>query len=162
MRAVLQRVTWARVTVAGEVVGKIGPGLLVLLGAGAGDTEEDVEYLAGKTVNLRIFEDEQQNMNRSLLEVGGALLVVSQFTLYGDATRGNRPSYSAAAPPERAQALLELFVAELRALGHDVQTGRFRAAMQVTLENDGPVTLILESRGRPDDQPGLGNGAAAR
>jgi len=162
MKLVVQRVRHASVRVGVETVGAIGPGALILAGVAADSTPADARHLAHKVSALRIFNDAAGRLNLAVRDVGGALLVVSQFTLYGDATRGNRPSYSAAAPPERAQALLELFVAELRALGHDVQTGRFRAAMQVTLENDGPVTLILESRGRPDDQPGLGNGAAAR
>lgn len=145
MRAVVQRVTGSRVTVDGEPVGAIGPGLLVLLGVKAGDSEADVQYLAEKIANLRIMADEQGKMNRSVRETGGQVLVVSQFTLYGDCRKGRRPSYDKAARPEEANALYERFVAELRCLGLSVQTGRFQAMMQVELVNDGPVTLLLES-----------------
>ena len=151
MKLVIQRVRRAVVRVGGEIVGAIGPGALILAGVAADSTSDDIRYLARKVSALRIFDDEQGRLNRSLRDVGGAVLVVSQFTLYGDASRGNRPSYTAAASPARAQALLEDFAAELRALGHAVQTGRFRATMQVELENDGPVTLVLESRGRLHD-----------
>jgi len=146
MRAVVQRVSWARVRVAAEEVGAIGLGLLTLLGVGEGDTEEDVEYLANKVVNLRVFEDEQHQMNRSLLEVGGGLLMVSQFTLHGDCRKGRRPSFIAAMEPVQAEQLCQSFVERCRGLGAPVQTGRFRAMMQVELCNDGPVTLLLDSR----------------
>ena len=148
MRAVVQRVGWARVKIADEIVGEIGPGLLVLLGAANQDTTSDADFLANKVVNLRIFEDDNQNMNRSILETGGSILVVSQFTLYGDCIKGNRPSYIEAAPPELAEKLYEEYVRELKAIGHEVQTGRFRELMLVDIQNDGPVTLLLESRGR--------------
>ncbi len=146
MRAVVQRVSRARVTVAGEVVGEIGPGLLVLLGAATGDVEDDALYLAGKVVGLRVFEDEQGAMNRALLEVGGALLVVSQFTLLGDCRKGRRPSFIAALEPGEAERLCDRFVACCRELGARVETGRFRAMMDVELVNAGPVTLLLDSR----------------
>lgn len=146
MRAVVQRVRWARVKVDGDVVGQIDEGLLVLLGAGQDDGERDVTYLAQKIVHLRIFEDEQQLMNRSLLEVGGSLLVVSQFTLYGDCRKGRRPSFVAALEPEQAEQLCELLVSRCQAEGVEVQTGRFRAMMDVELCNDGPVTILLDSR----------------
>jgi D-tyrosyl-tRNA(Tyr) deacylase len=145
MRAVVQRVRWARVTVKGEIVGEIGPGLLVLLGAGRDDGEQDVEYLANKAVHLRIFEDDGGNMNRSVLEIGGAMLVVSQFTLYGDCRKGRRPSFIAALEPTEAEQLCDRFVAHCRSLGVPVQTGRFRAMMDVELCNSGPVTLLLDS-----------------
>ena len=151
MKLVIQRVRRAVVRVGGESVGAIGPGALILAGVAADSTAHDIRYLARKVSALRIFDDEQGRLNRSLRDAGGALLVVSQFTLYGDVVHGNRPSYAAAAPPDQAQALLDDFIAELRALGHEVHTGRFRAAMQVELENDGPVTLVLESRGRQHD-----------
>jgi len=146
MRAVIQRVQSARVEVAGEVVGAIGPGLLVLLGVGREDTPADADYLVNKVINLRVFNDAEGKMNRSLLEVGGTLLVVSQFTLYGDGRKGLRPSYSDAAPPETANALYEYFVAEARRHGPEVQTGVFQAMMAVHLVNDGPVTLLLDSK----------------
>ncbi|MCX6995945.1 MAG: D-aminoacyl-tRNA deacylase [Kiritimatiellaeota bacterium] len=151
MKLVIQRVRRAVVRLGRDAIGAIGPGALILTGVATDSTLFDVRYLARKVSALRIFDDEQGRLNRSLRDVGGAVLVVSQFTLYGDAAHGNRPGYTDAAPPDRAQALLEEFIAALRALGHDVQTGRFGAAMQVELENDGPVTLILESRGRPQD-----------
>lgn len=146
MRAVVQRVASARVRVAGRTVGEIGPGLLVLLGVGREDEEADAQYLAEKIVHLRIFEDDEGKMNRSLLEVGGELLVVSQFTLYGDCRRGRRPSYSEAAPPERARALYQYFVTQVGAYGLRVQTGIFQEMMDVELVNRGPVTLLLDSR----------------
>ena len=146
MRAVLQLVSEASVSVSGEVVGRIGPGLLVLLGVGAGDGEADADYLAEKTLGLRVFPDEDGQMNRSVRDLGGGILVVSQFTLYGDARRGRRPGYSAAAGPEEASRLYERFVARLRPSGLRVETGVFRAAMDVTLVNQGPVTLLLDSR----------------
>jgi len=147
VRAVVQRVSEASVRVDGRVVGEIGQGLLVLLGVGQGDTEADAEYLADKSVNLRIFEDEAGHMNRSVLDVGGSLLVVSQFTLYGDCRKGRRPSFTAAAPPEQAEALYERFVARARASTVPVATGRFGARMAVALVNDGPVTLLVDTAG---------------
>ena len=148
MKLVIQRVSRASVRVAGEEVASIGKGLLILCGVARGDTAEDVLFLARKTVSLRVFEDGQGKMNLSPAEVGGAFLVVSQFTLYGDCSRGNRPSYMDAAPPEEGEAGYASYVKALRELGAEVQTGTFRAMMEVSLVNDGPVTLILESRGR--------------
>lgn len=145
MRCVVQRVTQASVTTGGETVGQIGPGLMVLIGVGASDTERDVRYMADKVPELRIFEDEAGKMNRSLLDVGGAILAVSQFTLYGDARGGRRPSFIAAARPEKANALYETLVAAWREKGVTVETGRFRTEMQVSLVNDGPVTILLDS-----------------
>jgi D-tyrosyl-tRNA(Tyr) deacylase len=145
MRAVMQRVTRARVRVNGEVVGEIGLGLVVLLGVGVGDTRAEADYLAEKTTGLRIFEDAGGKMNLSVAEVGGALLVVSQFTLYGDARRGKRPSFDAAAPPEQARELYEYFVERVRAAGLRCETGRFQETMQVELVNEGPVTILLDS-----------------
>ncbi|MCZ7586067.1 MAG: D-aminoacyl-tRNA deacylase [Deltaproteobacteria bacterium] len=146
MRAVLQRVSRAEVRVGGVSVGRIGAGLLVLLGVGAGDEEEDADYLARKIAELRIFEDDVGKMNLSLLETGGEMLAVSQFTLYGDCRKGRRPGYSDAAPPERAVPLYERFVERVRALGVGTATGRFGAMMDVELVNDGPVTLMLDSK----------------
>ena len=146
MRALLQRVTEARVTVDGAVTGEIGAGLLVLLGVSKPDTEADAEFMAQKVLNLRIFEDEQGKMNRSVLETGGGLLVVSQFTLYGDCRKGRRPSFDDAAPAAQAKALYEHFVEAARRSGLRVETGIFQAHMVVTLTNDGPVTLLVESR----------------
>jgi len=146
MRAVVQRVSEARVEVDQEVVGEIGPGFLVLLGVAADDSEQDAEYLADKIVNLRVFEDEEGKLNRSLLEAKGSLLVVSQFTLYGDCRKGRRPSFSHAAPPERAQDLYLKFADKVRSHGVFIQTGRFQALMEVHLVNQGPVTLLLDSR----------------
>jgi len=146
MRLVIQRVREAKVTIGSEVVGAIGKGLLVLVGVGRDDRESDAVYLAAKTVNLRIFEDEAGKMNRSLLEVGGGVLAVSQFTLYGDVSKGRRPSFVGAAPPERAERLFNRYVSELKKRISQVATGRFGARMEVSLVNDGPVTLILESR----------------
>jgi D-tyrosyl-tRNA(Tyr) deacylase len=145
MRACIQRVNEAQVTSEGATRGRIGRGLMVLLGIGEGDSERDATWLADKIVGLRIFEDDAGKMNRSLAEAGGAMLVVSQFTLYGDCRRGRRPSFSAAAPPEIAQRLYETFVACVRATGIDVSTGRFREHMQVSLVNDGPVTLWIDT-----------------
>jgi D-tyrosyl-tRNA(Tyr) deacylase len=145
MRAVIQRVKRAEVRVEGQVVGQIGVGLLVLVGVGKDDTPASVEALAEKVANLRVFDDEQGRMNRSLLETGGQALCVSQFTLYGDCRKGRRPSYDRAAPPERALLLYESFVQSLRNLGVRAETGRFRAMMDVELVNDGPVTLLLDS-----------------
>ncbi|MFL6227306.1 MAG: D-aminoacyl-tRNA deacylase [Pyrinomonadaceae bacterium] len=146
MRAVLQRVTRASVRVAGETVGEIAGGLVVLLGVARDDGEEDARYLCEKIVNLRIFDDAEGRMNVSVAESGGALLVVSQFTLYGDVRRGRRPSWFEAAPPEVAEKLYEFFVAQVRAAGARVETGRFRKMMEVELVNDGPVTILLDSR----------------
>jgi D-tyrosyl-tRNA(Tyr) deacylase len=146
MRVVAQRVAGAKVNVEGKPVGEIGDGLLVLLGVARDDTEEDANYLIDKTLNLRIFSDEHGKMNLSLLDTGGALLVVSQFTLYGDARKGRRPSYIDAAEPEQANALYEYFVWQARSKGIRVETGVFQAMMQVQLTNDGPVTILLDSR----------------
>src|SRR6266446_5866859 len=145
MRAVVQRVSRARVTVSGEITGEIGLGLLVLLGVGAGDTRAEADYLVDKTIGLRIFEDAGGKMNLSVAEVGGALLVVSQFTLYGDARRGRRPSFDAAAPPDQAGELYEYFVEKVRGAGLRCDTGRFQETMQVELVNEGPVTILLDS-----------------
>jgi D-aminoacyl-tRNA deacylase len=145
MRAVVQRVSRAEVKVAGVVCGRIGRGLLILLGVGQPDTETDVEYLADKVAGLRIFEDENGKMNRSVVEAGGEALVVSQFTLYGDVRRGKRPSFDAAASPELARQLYELFVARIKAAGFRCETGRFQEMMSVELVNEGPVTILLDS-----------------
>jgi len=145
MRAVVQRVSCARVSVSGGTTGAIGLGLLVLVGVGAGDTRAEADYLAEKTIGLRIFEDAGGKMNLSVTDVGGALLVVSQFTLYGDARRGKRPSFDAAAPPEWARELYEYFVERVRAAGLRCETGRFQETMQVELVNEGPVTILLDS-----------------
>ena len=144
MRAVVQRVRKASVSVGGEVVGAIGPGLVVLLGVKTGDTEAEARWLANKIANLRIFSDQEGKFNLSALDVGGEALVVSQFTLYGDAHKGRRPSFTEAAPPEVAEPLVEKFVEFLRAKGLKVETGRFGAIMLVEIHNDGPVTIILE------------------
>jgi D-tyrosyl-tRNA(Tyr) deacylase len=146
VRAVVQRVAEASVRVDGEVVGRIGPGLVVLLGVGTGDDERDADYLADKILNLRVFPDEAGQMNRSVLDVRGGLLVVSQFTLFGDARRGRRPSYIDAAAPEEANRLYIRLVDCLRPSGLDVATGVFRAMMDVALVNQGPVTILLDSR----------------
>jgi D-tyrosyl-tRNA(Tyr) deacylase len=147
MRAVVQRVQRAKVTVDDELVGQIGQGMVVLLGVGVGDDANDVACLAEKVYQLRIFDDQQGKMNRSLSELEqGAMLVVSQFTLYGDCRKGRRPSYSDAASPAVAEQLYEQFVRRAKELGATVATGRFRAAMQLELVNDGPVTLLLDSR----------------
>jgi D-aminoacyl-tRNA deacylase len=145
MRAVVQRVTRAKVTVEDRVVGEIGPGLLILLGITHDDTEADADYLASKIVALRIFDDAAGKMNVSVRDAGGGLLVVSQFTLYGDVRRGLRPSWSDAAPPEIAEPLYQYFVESSRKLIEPVETGSFRAMMQVELVNDGPVTLLLDT-----------------
>ena len=145
MRAVVQRVKEGSVKVDNETIGRIGQGLLVLLGVAKGDTPSDADYLANKIVNLRIFEDENGKMNRSLLDTGRQMLVVSQFTLLGDCRKGRRPSFAAAAEPAKAAALYEHFIETVRRLGISVETGRFRAMMEVALVNDGPVTLIVES-----------------
>lgn len=148
MKACVQRVSSAGVTVDGQVIGQIGRGMLVLLGVAAEDDEADARELAEKLVHLRIFEDDDGKMNRSLVETGGAMLVVSQFTLLGDCRKGRRPSFIGAAPPELGERLYELFVSEAAARGVPVATGRFRANMQVALVNDGPVTLLLDTRGK--------------
>lgn len=145
MRAVIQRVSRAKVTVAGEITGEIGPGVLVLLGVGQQDTEANADYLAEKIAGLRIFEDEGGKMNRSVVDIGGAVLVVSQFTLYGNARKGKRPSFDAAAPPQRARELYEHFVNRIRAGGLRCETGRFQEMMDVELVNAGPVTILLDS-----------------
>ena len=145
MRLVIQRVSNARVTSADEIVGQIGTGLCVFLGIAKADDKSKAGLLAEKMGNLRIFEDDQGKMNRSVRDVGAEILVVSQFTLYGDCTRGNRPSFSDAAPAAEAQRLYEIFVAQVKALGLRVSTGRFQAKMAVSLTNDGPVTFILEA-----------------
>ena len=145
MRCVVQRVKEASVTVTGETVGKIGPGFMVLIGVSTEDTEKDLRYMADKVPNLRVFEDAEDKMNLSLKDVGGAILAVSQFTLYGDARGGRRPSFIAAARPEEANALYEQLVAAWRAQGIQVATGRFRTHMEVQLINDGPVTILLDS-----------------
>lgn len=146
MKALLQRVTGASVSVGDEVVGRIGPGLVVLVGVAAGDTAEDARYLARRTVELRIFADEASKFNLSARDTGGELLVVSQFTLLADTRKGRRPSFIEAAPPELAEELFEVFVAEARASGLKVETGRFQQHMQVEILNDGPVTIMLESK----------------
>jgi D-tyrosyl-tRNA(Tyr) deacylase len=145
MRTVIQRVAEARVSVGEEIVSGIGRGLCILLGIGVNDSEKDAEFLASKIGNLRIFTDEQGKMNRSVRDIHGELLVISQFTLYGDCRKGNRPSFSAAAAPEPAKSLYDNFVQRLRQTELKVVTGEFRAHMKVALVNDGPVTLILET-----------------
>ena len=146
MRAVVQRVNQASVSVAGEIVGSIALGLCALVGVAKDDTEQDATALAHKVCKLRVFSDEALKMNLCLSEVGGALLAISQFTLLGDGRRGHRPSFSQAMAPERAHELFELFCTSAQALGVVVETGRFRASMQVSLVNDGPVTLLLDTR----------------
>jgi D-aminoacyl-tRNA deacylase len=145
MRACIQRVNQASVTVDGRVVGKIERGLVILLGVSRTDTLDNVQWLAEKTVGLRIFDDAEGKMNLSLMEVGGEALVISQFTLFGDCRKGRRPSFLDAAPPEQAEQLYQSFVAAVKSLGVQVQTGIFRAHMDVALVNDGPVTLIVDS-----------------
>jgi D-tyrosyl-tRNA(Tyr) deacylase len=145
VRAVVQRVSRAKVSVRGETSGEIGRGLLVLLGVAREDSESDADHLAKKIAGLRIFEDEHGKMNRSVAEIGGALLVVSQFTLYGDARKGKRPSFDAAAPPEVARHLYQRFIDDIKTLGIPCQSGRFQEDMQVELLNDGPVTILLDS-----------------
>jgi D-tyrosyl-tRNA(Tyr) deacylase len=147
LKAVVQRVSSARVEVASESVGEIGRGLLVLLGVAKEDEDKDAHWMADKIISLRIFEDENEKMNLGLKEVGGALLAVSQFTLLGDCRKGRRPSFVAAAPPERADLLYRSFVTRVRELGIPTETGRFQAHMAVHLVNDGPVTILLDSRG---------------
>ena len=144
MRALIQRVSEARVAIAGEVVGEIGRGWVVLLGVGPNDTPDDADWLAQKVVELRVFSDEDGKFNKALEDVDGAVLVVSQFTLYADARKGRRPSFTGSAPPEKAIPLYERFVAQIRARGRTVATGRFGADMKVEIHNDGPVTIMLE------------------
>ena len=146
MRAVVQRVSRATVSVEGSIVGAIDSGLLVLLGVAHGDQNSDADYLAEKIVGLRIFEDDEDKMNRSVVDVSGAILAVSQFTLYGDVRRGKRPSFDAAARPERARELYEYFVNRVRSLGVRCETGVFQAMMQVELVNSGPVTILIDSK----------------
>jgi len=145
MRAVVQRVSRAQVAVKGEITGQIGLGLLVLLGVGRDDTEANAIYLAEKIAGLRVFEDEAGKMNLALAEVGGSVLAVSQFTLYGDLRRGKRPSFDAAAPPEKARELYEAFVEHIRAAGLRCETGRFQEMMKVELVIEGPVTILVDS-----------------
>ena len=145
MRIIIQRVSHAKVSVSGEITGEIGKGILVLLGVSNEDSEKDANYLLEKTLNLRIFEDAEGKMNLSLLETKGELLVVSQFTLYGDARKGRRPSFIKAAAPEKANQLYEFFVSEARKQLSKVETGRFQAMMDVELTGDGPVTILLDS-----------------
>jgi len=145
VRAVVQRVARAAVEIGGREVARIGRGLLVLLGVGEGDAEADADYMARKIADLRVFEDDEGRMNRSVTEVGGAVLLVSQFTLYGDCRKGRRPSFSHAAAPDEAVRLYELVAARLRDAGLEVGTGRFQEMMQVDLVNDGPVTILLDS-----------------
>jgi len=146
VKVLLQRVTGASVSVAGEEVGRIGQGLVVFVGVANGDTEKDVQYLAQKTAGLRIFADEEGKFNLSALDIKGELLVVSQFTLLADTRKGRRPSFVDAAPPAQAEALFEQFVEQARATGLKVETGRFQQYMQVEIHNDGPVTIMLDSR----------------
>jgi D-tyrosyl-tRNA(Tyr) deacylase len=146
VKALLQRVTEASVRVAGEVVGSIGRGMVVLVGVARGDGEKDARYLAQRTVNLRIFSDEAGRFNLSALDIGGELLVVSQFTLLADTRKGRRPSFTDAAPPAQAEELFNFFVDEARASGLRVETGRFQQYMQLEIHNDGPVTIMLDSR----------------
>jgi D-tyrosyl-tRNA(Tyr) deacylase len=145
VRAVVSRVAWARVVADGELTGEIGPGLLVLVGVTHGDSEDDAAWLAAKVAALRVFDDDQGKMNRSLVDMGGGALVVSQFTLYGDARKGRRPSYVAAAPPELAAPLVEAVAKALAGVGVAVATGRFGAEMRVESAGDGPVTILLDS-----------------
>jgi D-tyrosyl-tRNA(Tyr) deacylase len=148
VKALLQRVSSASVTVAGEVVGRIGRGLVVLVGVAGSDTEKDARYLAQRAVNLRIFSDQASKFNLSALDIGGELLVVSQFTLLADTRKGRRPSFTDAAPPAEAERLFGLFVDEAQATGLKVETGRFQQHMQVEIHNDGPVTIMLDSKDR--------------
>ena len=147
MKALLQRVTRASVSIGNKEVSEIGRGLVVLLGVAGGDTEEDAQYLAQKIVNLRIFSYQEGKFNLSALNVGGELLLVSQFTLLADTRKGRRPSFAEAAPPAQAEELFEYFVEQVRATGLKVETGRFQQYMQVEIHNDGPVTILLDSKG---------------
>jgi D-aminoacyl-tRNA deacylase len=153
MRAVIQRVSRAEVRIRGEVVGKIGKGLLVLLGVAASDSEADAAYVANKIAGLRIFTDQNGKMNLCLREIGGAILVVSQFTLYGNVQRGNRPSFDLAARPEPARVLYEYFIERIRTAGLPCETGRFQEMMEVELVNDGPVTIWLDSEAKTKISP---------
>ena len=146
MRALVQRVTRASVSVNGEVVGEIGPGLVVLVGIARGDTERDALYLADKVVNLRIFADEASKFNLSSMDIGGEILIISQFTLLADTRRGRRPSFEEAAPPEQAEALVDVFIGRVRNTGLKVETGIFQQHMLVEIHNDGPVTIALSSK----------------
>jgi len=146
MKLLVQKIQEGKVTVAGKEIGRTGAGLCLFLGIAQGDTEEDANYLADKAVELRIFEDDAGKFNRSLLESRGEILVVSEFTLYGDCSKGRRPSFSQAAPPEEAEQLYNYFVRRLKDSGLTVATGQFQAKMEVSITNDGPVTLILDSR----------------
>jgi len=148
VKALLQRVTRASVSVASEVVGRIDRGLVVFVGVATGDTEKDAQYLAQKTVSLRIFSDEEGRFNLSALDIKGELLVVSQFTLLADTRKGRRPSFIEAAPPAQAEEIFEQFVEQARATGLRVETGRFQQYMQVEIHNDGPVTILLDSKGK--------------
>ncbi len=148
MKALLQRVTRASVSVASEVVGRIGRGLVVFIGVATGDTEKDAQYLAQKTVSLRIFSDEEGRFNLSALDIKGELLVVSQFTLLANTRKGRRPSFIEAAPPAQAEEIFERFVEQARATGLRVETGCFQQYMQVEIHNDGPVTILLDSKGK--------------
>ena len=151
MKALLQRVAGASVSVSGEMVGRIGRGLVVLVGVSVGDSQRDAEFLAQKTVNLRVFSDDEGRFNLSALDVEGELLVVSQFTLLADTRKGRRPSFVGAAPPDQAEELVECFVREARVTGLKVETGRFQQYMQVAIHNDGPVTIMLDSREKLKD-----------
>jgi len=153
VKALLQRVNRASVSVSGEVVGSIGRGLVVLLGVSQGDTERDAQYLADKTVNLRIFSDSESKFNLSALDVGGEILAVSQFTLIADTKKGRRPSFTEAAPPDQAEALFEQFLSFLRSSGLKVESGRFQQHMLVEIHNDGPVTVMLDSREKYPQPP---------
>jgi len=146
VKALLQRVTGASVSVGGEEVGRIGKGLVIFVGVSKGDTERDIQYLVPKTLGLRIFADEEERFNLSVLDIKGELLVVSQFTLMADTRRGRRPSFSEAAPPAEAEVLFQRFVEQIRASGLKVAIGRFQQYMQVDIQNDGPVTIMLDSR----------------
>ena len=148
MRALLQRVTGASVSVAGGVVGRIGRGLVVFVGVASGDTEKDAQYAAQKTVNLRVFSDEEGRFNLSALDISGELLVISQFTLLAEISKGRRPSFTGAAPPDLAGEMFERFVEQACATGLSVATGRFQQYMQVEIHNDGPVTILLDSKGK--------------
>ncbi|RPJ37160.1 MAG: D-tyrosyl-tRNA(Tyr) deacylase [Chloroflexi bacterium] len=154
MKALLQRVSRGSVGIAGELVGRIGRGLVIFVGVAAGDTVKDAEYLASKVVNLRIFADEQGKFNLSVQDVSGELLVVSQFTLLADTRKGRRPSFIDAAPPDEARSLFERFVAEVCKSGLRVETGRFQEHMEVEILNDGPVTILLDSRDKSDGTSG--------
>jgi D-tyrosyl-tRNA(Tyr) deacylase len=148
VKALLQRVTKASVSIGGEVVGRIGQGLVVFVGVASGDTEKDVQYLVQKTANLRIFSDEESKLNLSIQDIKGELLVISQFTLLADTRKGRRPSFTEAAPPPQAEALINQFLRQARTTGLKVETGRFQQYMQVEIHNDGPVTIPLDTKGK--------------